>query len=264
MLIQVKTRVIGQNGRPQPGGAGHSRCRDTAQIRSPSNCPAYSTRKPGPAPSTATAPTFIGVGPNVHRQLHQVARVGPLHRHPGRPAYPQQGPRSGLSLKRPGSDLAPKGPPVARQSRSTPHSDPSDLQPLGAKIRPSPAPGIPRKEVIGSTLETPSDLGAPLRNRTLDLLLTMYRSAVPQLQVGQLTCQNTSGGSPHRHWTSSRERCLPLDMPLTSILTGCSGRRGRPPVDVLSRVGRGPARQEPQRPAGPPIRTDCSLALLAP
>jgi hypothetical protein len=38
--------------------------------------------------------------------------------------------------------------------------------------------------------------GAPLRNRTVDLLLTMYRSAVPQLQVGQPTCQNTSGGKP--------------------------------------------------------------------
>ena len=36
--------------------------------------------------------------------------------------------------------------------------------------------------------------GAPLRNRTVDLLLTMYRSAVPSLQVGQLTCQYASAG----------------------------------------------------------------------
>ena len=39
--------------------------------------------------------------------------------------------------------------------------------------------------------------GAPLRNRTVDLLLTMYRSAVLQSQVEQLTCENTS-----THWHS--------------------------------------------------------------
>jgi hypothetical protein len=40
--------------------------------------------------------------------------------------------------------------------------------------------------------EKRSSRGAPLRNRTVDLLLTMDRSAVPQLQVGRLTCRNTS------------------------------------------------------------------------
>src|ERR1039458_3432099 len=33
---------------------------------------------------------------------------------------------------------------------------------------------------------------AHLRNRTVDLLLTMYRSAVPELQAGRLTCQYPS------------------------------------------------------------------------
>ena len=44
--------------------------------------------------------------------------------------------------------------------------------------------------------ETGADLlfrGAPLRNRTVDLLLTMDRSADVQPQVEQLTCRNTSG-----------------------------------------------------------------------
>jgi hypothetical protein len=36
--------------------------------------------------------------------------------------------------------------------------------------------------------------GAPLRNRTVDLLLTMYRSTVLQSQVERLSCANTSTG----------------------------------------------------------------------
>ena len=40
-------------------------------------------------------------------------------------------------------------------------------------------------------------LGAPLRNRTVDLLLTMYRSAVLPPQVERLTSENTS-----THWHS--------------------------------------------------------------
>jgi hypothetical protein len=53
---------------------------------------------------------------------------------------------------------------------------------------------------ISDCPEEPSDLllcGAPLRNRTVDLLLTMYRSAVLQSQVDRLTCENTS-----THWHS--------------------------------------------------------------
>ncbi len=53
------------------------------------------------------------------------------------------------------------------------------------------------KEVLGSTFEKRSQPGAPLRNRTVDLLLTMYRSAVPQPQAGRLTSANTS-----THWHS--------------------------------------------------------------
>ena len=44
--------------------------------------------------------------------------------------------------------------------------------------------------------EKRSQPGAPLRNRTVDLLLTMYHCAVPQPQVEPLTCENTS---THRH-----------------------------------------------------------------
>ena len=50
------------------------------------------------------------------------------------------------------------------------------------------------KEVLGSIFEKRSQPGAPLRNRTVDLLLTMYRSAVLEPQVGQLTCRYTSTG----------------------------------------------------------------------
>jgi hypothetical protein len=45
--------------------------------------------------------------------------------------------------------------------------------------------------------EKRSQPGAPLRNRTVDLLLTMYCCAVLQPQVEQLTCENTS-----THWHS--------------------------------------------------------------
>ena len=48
------------------------------------------------------------------------------------------------------------------------------------------------KEVLGFTFEKRSQPGAPLRNRTVDLLLTMDRSAVAQPQVDRLTCENTS------------------------------------------------------------------------
>src|ERR1039457_2509514 len=48
------------------------------------------------------------------------------------------------------------------------------------------------KEVLGFKFEKSSQPGAPLRNRTVDLLLTMYRSAVPHPQVDRLTCANTS------------------------------------------------------------------------
>jgi hypothetical protein len=53
------------------------------------------------------------------------------------------------------------------------------------------------KEVLSFMFEKRSQPGAPLRNRTVDLLLTMYRSAVLQSQVDRLTCENTS-----THWHS--------------------------------------------------------------
>jgi hypothetical protein len=52
-------------------------------------------------------------------------------------------------------------------------------------------------EVLGYIFEKPSYLGAPLRNRTVDLLLTMYRCAVLPPQVERLNCVNTS-----THWHS--------------------------------------------------------------
>ena len=48
------------------------------------------------------------------------------------------------------------------------------------------------KEVSDFMFEKSSQPGAPLRNRTVDLLLTMYHSAVLQPQVDGLTCANTS------------------------------------------------------------------------
>ena len=48
------------------------------------------------------------------------------------------------------------------------------------------------KEVHGFIFEKRSQPGAPLRNRTVDLLLTMYHCAVPQSQVDRLTCVDTS------------------------------------------------------------------------
>jgi hypothetical protein len=53
------------------------------------------------------------------------------------------------------------------------------------------------KEVLGFMFEKLSQPGAPLRNRTVDLLLTMDNCAVLQPQVDRLTCANTS-----THWHS--------------------------------------------------------------
>ena len=53
------------------------------------------------------------------------------------------------------------------------------------------------KEVLGFMFEKLSRPGAPLRNRTVDLLLTMDRCAVLQPKVDRLTCVNTS-----THWHS--------------------------------------------------------------
>ncbi len=52
-------------------------------------------------------------------------------------------------------------------------------------------------EVLGFTFEKRLRPGAPLRNRTVDLLLSMYHSADMQPRVEQLTCENTS-----THWHS--------------------------------------------------------------
>ena len=46
--------------------------------------------------------------------------------------------------------------------------------------------------VLGSIFEKCSQPGAPLRNRTVDLLLTMDRRGVVSPQAEHLTCQNTS------------------------------------------------------------------------
>ena len=40
--------------------------------------------------------------------------------------------------------------------------------------------------------KTPLTCGAPLRNRTVDLLITMYACLVPSPQVDGLSCENTS------------------------------------------------------------------------
>jgi hypothetical protein len=58
-------------------------------------------------------------------------------------------------------------------------------------VNSGPSPCTGRGPRIGRR-KTSLTCGAPLRNRTVDLLLTMYRSAVPQPQVGQLTCADTS------------------------------------------------------------------------
>ena len=52
-------------------------------------------------------------------------------------------------------------------------------------------------EVYGFMFENGSQPGAPLRNRTVDLLLTMDRCAVLQPQVDRLNCEN-----PSTHWHS--------------------------------------------------------------
>ena len=48
------------------------------------------------------------------------------------------------------------------------------------------------KEVLGSTFEKCSQPGAPLRNRTVDLLLTMDHQTVPVSAAEALSRQNTS------------------------------------------------------------------------
>jgi hypothetical protein len=62
-----------------------------------------------------------------------------------------------------------------------------------SNARPSPYTG--RGPRIGRR-KTRLTCGAPLRNRTVDLLLTMDHCAVLQPQVDHLTCENTS---THRH-----------------------------------------------------------------
>ena len=86
-------------------------------------------------------------------------------------------------------------------------------------------------EAISDGSEEPSDLllcGAPLRNRTVDLLLTMYRCAVPQPQVERLTCRTRAQTGTHKRQTSPHERHSPLNLPLTLILQPDPHVRGRP------------------------------------
>ena len=59
------------------------------------------------------------------------------------------------------------------------------------ELNSGPSPCAGRGPRIGRR-KTRLTCGAPLRNRTVDLLLTMYRSAVPHPQVDRLTCANTS------------------------------------------------------------------------
>jgi hypothetical protein len=84
-----------------------------------------------------------------------------------------------------------------RRTGTVPHPSGHDIAALtwdfAYELNTGPSPCIGRGPRIGRR-KTRLTCGAPLRNRTVDLLLTMYRSAVPQPQVGQLTCQYTSTG----------------------------------------------------------------------
>jgi hypothetical protein len=76
-----------------------------------------------------------------------------------------------------------------------------------------------------------SQPGAPLRNRTVDLLLTMYRSADAQPQVGLLTCQNTS---THRHRQAPGEPPQAPFATQSATQTDLAGRAGL--ISVLSTI----------------------------
>jgi hypothetical protein len=75
--------------------------------------------------------------------------------------------------------------------------------------------------------ETGLDLrvcGAPLRNRTVDLLLTMNHLRVQLVQAGALDQpEHEHTTSPHKLQMGPHERHLPLKLPLTLILTGKPG-----------------------------------------
>ena len=68
---------------------------------------------------------------------------------------------------------------------------------------------------------------SPLRNRTVDLLLTMYRSADVQPQAEQLTCRNTSTDRRSQAPGEPSQARLPLNLPLRLILRRQTGRSAR-------------------------------------
>ena len=76
-------------------------------------------------------------------------------------------------------------------------------------------------EALPDIREPGADLGfrgAPLRNRTVDLLLTMYRFAVLQLQVDELTCENTSTRWHSQAPDEPTRAPFATQLPLTLIL----------------------------------------------
>jgi hypothetical protein len=74
-------------------------------------------------------------------------------------------------------------------------------------------------QVLGSVLEKSQRPRAPLRNRTVDLLLTMNPRKVPLPQVVPVDQGKTRAhASTHKLEIGPREHDLPLDLPFTLIL----------------------------------------------
>lgn len=124
-----------------------------------------------------------------------------------------------LSLKRHWQRSCPKGTQLHVRASQSNTQTASGLGPSTSRPRNTSKSGHrfhARKSVL--------TCGTSLRDRTVDLLLTMARCSVLPSQVDELTCDNTS---THRHSQAPDqpgERHLPLNLTLTFILA----RRSRP------------------------------------
>jgi hypothetical protein len=128
-------------------------------------------------------------------------------------------------------------PPISQRQHVTRQSDTAgDLQGLlRTELR---TLSRHRKRSADKSAKKARDLRSPLRNRTVDLLLTVYRCAVPQPQVDRLTCVDTStrwhSQAPEESAQSSRGR----EWVRRSTATSCRNTSSSAFLDAADRLNR--------------------------